>query len=194
MRDYVRLRGSIGPFLLVSLPKFAGGIGTVALNLVLIRHFAAEDLAMVSLCLAGVLLVDSIGGSAVDMGTLKLATAAREADPEASREVQKFAIYLKGVALAFACAVVVLCGKPFWAALTHQSGHVRLLYLSLAATAGLLLIRSAQVQMQVDQRFFYYGLLDTLHMALRFGGLAFCLFSVWHRRRGCWYVSRSRRW
>jgi hypothetical protein len=89
-----RLTGSLGRFLMVSVPKLAAGIGTIALNLVLIRYLAAEDLALVSLCLAGVLLVDSIAGSALDMGTLKLATASRDTDPQASVEVQKHAIYL----------------------------------------------------------------------------------------------------
>ena len=171
-RDYAGLRRSLGRFLLVSLPKLAAGVGTVVLNLILIRHLTEEDLALFSLCLAGVLLVDAIAGSALDMGTLKLATAVRDTDPDASREVQKLAIYLKAVALAFSCALVLLFGKAFWAGLTHQSGHVNLLYLSLGATAGLLMVRSAQVQMQVEQRFFYYGLLDTLHLSLRFGGIA----------------------
>jgi O-antigen/teichoic acid export membrane protein len=174
MRAFEAFRRSLGRFLLVSVPKFAAGVGTIALNLVLIRYLAAEELALVSLCLAGVLLADSIAGSAVDMGTLKLATEVRDSDPESSREVQKNAIFLKAIAVALTGVLTALFGRSFWVALTHQSGHFNLLYLSLAATAGLLLIRSAQVQMQVDQRFFQYGLLDALHLTLRFGGIALC--------------------
>jgi O-antigen/teichoic acid export membrane protein len=167
-----RGRGSLTRFLWVSVPKLASGVGTVALNLFLIRRLTEENLALFSLCLAGVLLVDSIAGSALDMGTLKLASSINDTDRAASLDIQKHAIYLKVLALGFACLLVGAFGRPFWSGLTHQTAHFNLVYLSLAATGGLLLVRSAQVQMQVDQKFMYYGLLDTLHIVLRFGGIA----------------------
>jgi O-antigen/teichoic acid export membrane protein len=171
-QSLARVGGPVVRFLLVSVPKVASGVGTVALNIFLLRRLPEEDLALISLCLAGVLLVDSIAGSALDLGTLKLASSVNDTDRLVSLEIQKHAIYFKLIALAFAAILVVLVGKPFWNGLTHQTSHHNLLFISLAAAGGLLLVRSAQVQMQVDRKFFIYGLLDTMHVSLRFGGIA----------------------
>ncbi|HEV8043153.1 MAG TPA: hypothetical protein VGP62_30010 [Bryobacteraceae bacterium] len=158
-------------FLCVTTPKVLGGIGTLAINLLLIRSLTADDLGMLSLCLAGVLLIDAVAGTALDMGTLKLASASYAQSPAGSFVIQRHSIYLKLILMAGVTVLVPFVGPQLWEAVTHRPGDTRLLYLTCAAALGLLLIRSAQLQLQVEQRFVLYGLLDLVHLVLRFGGI-----------------------
>jgi O-antigen/teichoic acid export membrane protein len=169
------MRQGLAHFVFVTAPKVLGGIGTLGMNLMLIRYLGADDLGMLSLCLAGVLLMDAVAGSALDMGTLKLASASYAESPATSREIQLQAIYFKLLIMLGALLAINLFGKQLWTAVTHHTLDARLLYLSWAAALGLLLIRSVQVQLQVEEKFLYYGLLDLLHLSLRFGGIAILL-------------------
>src|SRR5256885_4010418 len=141
-------------FLSVVGPKGINGAATLAINILLLRVLGEEELAKVSLCIAGILLADSIVGSAVDMGTMRLASATSSTE---SHAVQKHAIYLKLIACGIAFAFVYLFGFQIWFALTRGTSGGPLLLLSCTAGTGLLLLRSAQIHAQIEGRFVTYG-------------------------------------
>jgi O-antigen/teichoic acid export membrane protein len=163
-------RRRIVELLSVAGPKFSNGAAVLAINVLLLRFLNAEQLAAVSLCIAGILLADSIVGSAMDMGTLRLASGTVSASE--SSHIQQQALYLK----LLACGVAFVCfgvfGNRLWHELTREDNGRSLLLLSCFAASGLLLLRSAQIQVQIERRFGRYGLLDLAHTVLRFGGVA----------------------
>lgn len=160
-------------FLSVAMPKLFNGAVMVGLNLFLMRHLPSEELAILSMCLSVVLLVDAVAGSAIDLGTIKLGSSPELPD-ETRLEVQKHGVYAKLIAAAIALVIVAAGNGPIWFAFTHRSQGGHLLYLTCFAALGLLLVRSAQVQMQLAGQFRAYGALDLAHVTLRIAGLAIC--------------------
>jgi O-antigen/teichoic acid export membrane protein len=164
------MKRSISDFLAVSFPKVLGGVCTVALNLWLIRYLQPAEFGVLSLCLVTVLIADSMLGSPIDLGVIRLATAYGAQASGRSLDIQKAALLVKGTVLAAAAFVLALRGNFASQLLLHSTGS-RLAWATLLAIAGLLLLRSAQVNLQVDRRFTAYGALDFAQMMLKFGGV-----------------------
>lgn len=132
----------------------------------------AEQFGVVSLCITAVVLVDSIIGAAVDLSVMKLAPARRESDPAAAVAVQRCAMYLKFLGGAAAMIPLSLAAGWWSLALFRVSGYEDVLLVSALATLALLMLRSTQVQLQIESRFRLYGAVELAHAALRFGGVA----------------------
>jgi O-antigen/teichoic acid export membrane protein len=164
---------SIGEFLAVSFPKALGGACTIAVNLWLIRYLQPAEFGVLSLCLVTVLVTDGMLGSPIDLGVIRLATAC-EATIQRSLNIQKAALLLKGAVMAAGAMALTI-----WAsAISRTSLHdprPQLAWATLTAIASLLVLRSAQVNLQVERRFAAYGALDFGQMLLKFGGIALLL-------------------
>ncbi len=156
----------------VAAPKAINGIGTLGLSLVLIRYLGPESFGIYWLCVATVLLVDAVLGSAIDLGTLRLAPSYRKEDPSRSLSVEQAAFTFKlGVALG-AFLLLVPFAESLAGHFFQSEGYAHLIFLTAAASFSMLLLRSAQVYLQVEGKFHLYGLLDLLHFGLKFGGIA----------------------
>jgi O-antigen/teichoic acid export membrane protein len=159
----------------IAAPKAVNGIGTLGLSLVLIRYFGPESFGIYSLCVATVLLVDAVVGSAIDLGTLRLAPSYRGGDARRRLSVEQAAFTFKlGVALG-AFLLLVPFAEPLAENFFQSAGYSHLIFLTAAASVSMLLLRSAQVYLQVEGKFHFYGLLDLLHFGLKFGGIALLL-------------------
>ena len=162
-------------FASVSAPKVLGGIATAALNVYLLRRLPAEEFAVLSICLAGIVIVDGLAGSALDLATVKLGSVP-EFSAVTRAEIQKHAIFAKLAAALVALVVVLVARDAIWSAITHRTQGSALLFSCCAACGGLLIVRSAQVQMQLQRNFGAYGLFDSLHIVLRLAALIACVW------------------
>jgi O-antigen/teichoic acid export membrane protein len=162
-------------FFFVAFPKVAGGACTLAANIILLRYFGPEQFGRYSLCVTGIILADAIIGSAVDMGVIRLAPLYQSAKPELALEVQQAALRFKAAAVLAALIVAFVLGRPISRIILHDPEQANLLQLSCVGALGLLALRSAQVWLQIRERFFLYGMIDFLHMTLKFGGIALLL-------------------
>ena len=192
----------------VAAPKVIGGVGMVALNALLMRHFAPEQFGAYALCLAGATLADATIGSAVDLGVLRLAPHYRATDPERATRLQNTALIFKLAVFLVVC--VLLAGALLLvesrAGARAEPAELRSLFaLGCGAGLGLLLLRSVQTQFQVEGRFAHYGLCDLLQHAVRFGGVAvliaaggltpgaaLSLFAIGPAAVAAWWVMRRR--
>ena len=170
--DETTIRKSSGQFLLIALPKILGGVLTFALNLVLLRHFGPSEFGIYALCVAIILLADSIIGTSLDMSVLRLAPLYRQGQYATSLSIQRTGLWIKVILGLAACALVALFAGPLSRILFHRAGLQPLLYLACAAISALLLLRSAQVHSQVCHRFAIYGALELMQLITKFGGIA----------------------
>lgn len=162
----------LSEILFVGLPKLATGLGTIAFNLILLRVLGAEQFGVVSLCITTVVLVDSIIGAGIDLSVMKLAPARRETDPGGAAAIQRSAMYLKAIGGAMVMLPLSLAAGWWSMALFRSQGYEDVLLMSALATLALLMLRSTQVQLQIESRFRLYGAVELAHAALRFGGVA----------------------
>jgi len=142
------------------------------LNLVLLRLFGPEQFGIYTLAVTSILLVDAVLGSAIDMGVLRLAPLYRGSDPDRSLAVERAAVGFKLSLGLVMCLVLLWLAAPIASHFFQAGGLAYLVYLSVAASIAMLLLRSAQVHMQVEGNFVLYGIIDLAHFALKFGGIA----------------------
>jgi O-antigen/teichoic acid export membrane protein len=162
-------------FLCVAVPKISGGICSLALNVVLIRYFGTEQFGLYAVCTTGVLLADALFGSAVDLSVVRLASAKLRTEPELALTIQKAALYLKVIAVLAVSGVLLISAGVIERNVFHQPNTSQLILLSCLATLGLMLLRTAQTNLQIERNFLMYGALEIVQMAMRYGGIAVLL-------------------
>jgi O-antigen/teichoic acid export membrane protein len=154
----------------VAIPKGLGGVLTIVLNGVLITRMSPAEFGIYAVCLALVALADGVIGGAVDMTAVKLASARRLRDLQAARDIERWALLVK---LGFS-ALVICALLPFAGSLSEALFHREqpgLLLVALATAAGVLLLRSAFLHLQMDERFGAYAGLELLAQTLRVLGI-----------------------
>jgi O-antigen/teichoic acid export membrane protein len=108
------------------------------------------------------------------MAVVKLAPLEPSGNPDV---IHRAAVQAK-LLLSLAClGLVVLSAAPVAAIFLHDASRSGLIIASCLAAFLMLLLRSAQTQMQIDGRFKLYGAIDMLHFTGRFGGIALLLAS-----------------
>jgi O-antigen/teichoic acid export membrane protein len=170
-------------FLCVAGPKVLGGMCGLAINILLLRFFGPEQFGLYAVCMNGVLLSDAILGSAVDLGVLRMASAKRVHAPEFALAVQKAGLYLKAGAVVIVSVLLVISARVIQREIFHRPNTFHLIGLSCFAALGLMLLRSAQTNLQIEQRFILYGLLETLQTGVKYGSVAVLLF-LWSAAPG----------
>ena len=173
--------GSIGrdfqDVLWVAIPKGLGGAVQILLSVVLLRYLGPKSFGMLSVCLAAVIVGDSIFGSALDMSIFRLAPLYRDRNPLTSLQIQKAGLLLKPAGALLAVLPILFFGPQLSQALFQTRDGAPLLYLALAALLGSLLIRSTQVHFQIERRFRLYGMTDLLDTFLCLGIIGGLLLS-----------------
>lgn len=171
------LRATVIEILSVGLPKIAGGVVTLGLNLALMRFLLPDEYGVYGICVAGIILTDAIIGSSVDMGVLRFASHGEPGEERVSVSFERTALQSKAI-FALAAFVPVLMISPAVAAvLLHDSGRWAAVVLSFGAAMGLLLFRSALVHAQIQGRFRLYGVLELLHNAIKLAGAVILMLS-----------------
>jgi O-antigen/teichoic acid export membrane protein len=169
------LKPSILRFFWVAGPKvLAGGLQFV-LTVALMRHFGPKDFGMISVCMSAVVLCDSIVGGATDSGVLRLAPSASYVEDSRSLEFQQAGVVLKLCFVAIIAVPVLLLRRQLSEWLFQTPYGAPYLCISLAALMATLLMRSAQMQYQIAERFALYGAADLANSALKFGGIGLLL-------------------
>ena len=163
------LRKDFRDVLWVALPKLLGGALRVAFNILLLRYLGPKSFGTVAVCLATVMLCDSIFGSAIDMSIFRLAPLYRLNNPFAALQIQKMGLLIKPAGALLAAVPIALFAPRLSLALFQTPENSSLLYLTLAALLGTLLIRSTQVHFQIEREFRPYGLTDLTSNGFCFG-------------------------
>jgi O-antigen/teichoic acid export membrane protein len=161
----------------VAIPKLLGGGLQVIFNLLLLRHLGPKPFGTVSVCLATVMLCDSIFGSAIDMSIFRLAPLQRLRNPVGALQIQKVGLLSKPVGAMLAVLPIALFGPRLSLALFQTGENAPLLYLTLGALLGTLVIRSAQVHFQIERQFMPYGVTGLANTVLCFGTLGALLLA-----------------
>lgn len=159
-------------FAFVAVPKAAAGVCTLAINIALLRFFGPEQYGIYALCISAVLVSDSILGSAIDLGVIRQASLHRDSDPKRCLAVQATGVYLKLACVMSVTIALSLAARPLSQLFFHSRNDATLIYLSCGAILALLVLRSAQMHPQIQNRFLEYGLLELLQMVLKYGGVA----------------------
>jgi len=159
----------------VAIPKGLGGVLQISFSVVLLRFLGPKSFGMLSVCLATVVLCDSIFGSAIDMSIFRLAPLCRGRNPLAALQIQKTGLLIKPVGALIAILPITLFGRKLSQVLFQTPDAAPLLYWTLAALLGSLLIRSTQVHFQIEHRFRLYGVTDLLDTFVCFGSIGILL-------------------
>jgi O-antigen/teichoic acid export membrane protein len=162
-------------FLWVAAPKVLSAAAQLVVNLLLVRQLGPELSGIVFVCITAILLSDALLGSALDVAVLRLATAQRAWDAPDALETQLAAVLLKLTGCVALGIPILIWARPLGRILFHSEGNSHLLWLSVAALFGLLLLRSVQARFQVSRWFVMYGLTDLLHSCVKFGGIGLML-------------------
>ena len=157
----------------VVVPKVITGACTLGCNIVLLRFFGPEKFGIYSLCLSFILISDAVLGSALDLGVMRLASASRD-DAASSLSFQAAGLALKAAATLVLTIALILYAS-FSQVLSHHPDRNGLVGLSLLAVLALMMLRSAQMHVQIQERFWVYGCLELFSVSLRFGGIALLL-------------------
>jgi O-antigen/teichoic acid export membrane protein len=161
----------------VAVPKVLGGAIQVCFGVVLVRFLGPKSFGMLSVCLAAVIVCDSIFGSAIDMSIFRLAPLYRDRNPLAALQIEKAGLVIKPIGALVAILPIAFFGPRLSRALFQTPNGAPLLYLTLVALLGSLLIRSTQVHFQIERRFRLYGVTDLLDTFLCFGTISVLLLA-----------------
>lgn len=157
------LRAHARPLVLVTSAKVIGGVSLLALNVWVAQHLSPAAFGLFAIASTGSLLVDGVVGSAVDAAVLKRTDTV---PGDAISAAERAGLILKlgvGAALCAGAAALALMAGPAGAMLA---------VLSMAAGAGLLMLRSALVYLQLRARFVRFAVIDLTHTAARWGAVA----------------------
>lgn len=169
------LKPSVMKFLWVAGPKILAGGLQFLLMFLLMRHFHPREFGSISVCMSAVILCDSVVGGATDSGVLRLAPSLGAQDTARSLQYQQAGVVLKLIFVAIVAALVLLLARPLSRLLFQSPSGAGYLSISLVALLATLLMRSAQMQYQLVERFTSYGVADLANSALKFGGVALLL-------------------
>ena len=111
------------------------------------------------------------------MSIFRIAPLYRDQNPLAALQIQKAGLMIKPLGALVAIVPIVLFGSRLSQALFQTPDAAPLLYITLAALLGSLLIRSTQVHFQIERRFRIYGLTDLLDTFLCFGTITALLLA-----------------
>jgi O-antigen/teichoic acid export membrane protein len=163
---------SLLDFALVATPKFAGGLCLMSLNIALMRWVGPDDYGVYSLCIASLsLLSEGLFGAAIDMGVIRFAPLHLELEPERAIEIERSALRLKLLIVAIVSSGLMLLSHPLSRLAFHQDGQWHLIGITCVAALGSLTLSSALLHYQIRGRFLRYGMLDTLHILVKFGSV-----------------------
>lgn len=181
------MKASLVRIACVVIPKGLGGVLTIALSALLMRYMGPAEFGVWAMCLLMVALADGVLGSAIDMSVVKLASSWRTQDAHRAAQVERAGVVLKAGMTAAVLLLAAALAAPLSRALFHREDPA--LLLSAVATAGgVLLMRSAFLHLQLEQRFGGYAALETSAQVLRTGGV---LAVVWLAAPSAWLLSMA---
>lgn len=162
-------------FFWVAGPKILAGGLQFLLMLALLRYFDPEHYGLISVCLSGVLLSDSILGGATDSGVLRLASSSSAGSLLRSLQFQQAGLVLKLAGVLLVAIPAFFLARRISLLLFQTGEDVRYLGMSCLALIGMLVLRSVQMHYQVSGRFLAYGASDLGSSVLKFGGIGILL-------------------
>ena len=163
-------RHHAAPIAFVTGAKALGGVSLLALNVWVARRFGPAAYGSFALASTAALLVDGVIGSAIDAAVVRLTPVT----PGAALTTHEWlGVVFKVGAGAVLAVVAVLVASPI-------AGHEAALLAGLAMVtgAGLLVLRSVLVYLQLRESFRGYAAVDLAHTAARGIGLAAALTAV----------------
>ena len=170
------IQKGVSDFLFVSLAKVLNGGLTILFNILLLRYLGPEQFGVFSLCVVVILFADGTIGSALDMGVMRLST-----DRHRTRfdlgfyDVEIAALVLKIIITLLISLLLFIGSDVLSNLLFHQGSHGQVIWLTMIAASGLLLLRTLQTHCQLSGMFGFYSIADFLHTFLKFGGIGFIL-------------------
>jgi O-antigen/teichoic acid export membrane protein len=159
-------------FALIILPKLISGVGTAVISWIAFQHMSTSQFGVLSLCLSAIMMADGVLGSAFDLAVVRLATSLGAENQLGLEMLQRGGIVLKVATAGFAGVLLLTFHRPLLHDFFKGDGSPALLALTLAAACMVLLVRSAQLQFQLERRFRAYGSIDLAHNGLKLAGVA----------------------
>jgi O-antigen/teichoic acid export membrane protein len=177
MKELINTASSSLRFAYVAIPKGLGGVGQLAINLLILRSLGPESAGMLFVCLTLMILIDAVLGAAVDTAVIRITTSRGETGTPDSEEVQKSALVGKLVATCLGLAPVIAWREPLSQILFQTKIQGDLLMMTVVGLGGLQLFRSIQTYYQLNGQFARYGIVDASHSLIRFGGVGVLIWA-----------------
>ncbi len=153
--------------LYVFVPRIAGGVAALLLQLYLVRHLDPAEYGVFGLSLTCLMIFESFIGSALDLGLLREAPTLRANTGVRFSALERAALMLKLIAGLCGLMLALTLGDWVGERLFQQAnGSVTFMAIVCAGTS-LLVLRSLQVSFQLSHRFRLYGGVDLMHTGLR---------------------------
>ncbi len=171
-------------FACVAIPKVFGGIFLVVLNVSLMSWLGTDGFGVYALCVAALsLLSEGLFGAAIDLSVLRLAPLHLAADAGRALRIEREALRLKLQVVGSISLVMTLASVPVSQFLFHRSGDWYLIVITCAAALGSLCLSSALLHFQIRGHFLRYGILDSVQILVKFGGIAAILYYLHANQR-----------
>lgn len=147
---------------LVAVPKLIGGAALIGLNVWVAHRLPLAAYGVFTIASTGLLLLDGVVGAALDAGVIRTAGEASSRFGAVWQPAERAGVALKIVAAAIAVVLATVA-----AAVVGRRDLIPFVVLVLTAGAGMLVLRSVLVHLQLRERFIAYGVTDLAHTALR---------------------------
>ena len=171
------MKKTLTHFALVAVPKVLGGAFSVAISGVLLHYLGPAEFGVYAIALTIVALTEGVLGASIDMGVLKRASMAGGVSVADARRFEQSGIFFKLALGAIVLSFLAVAGEPL---AQHLFGHtpetvpafaaIPLLLLIGGVAAGMLLLRSLLLHLQLAQRFGAYCVLESWTQLLRVAG------------------------
>ena len=171
------MKKTLTHFALVAVPKVLGGAFSVAISGVLLHYLGPAEFGVYAIALTIVALTEGVLGASIDMGVLKRASMAGGVSVADARRFEQSGIFFKLALGAIVLSFLAVAGEPL---AQHLFGHtpetvpafaaIPLLLLTGGVAAGMLLLRSLLLHLQLAQRFGAYCVLESWTQLLRVAG------------------------
>lgn len=163
------LKRGLRDYLVVAFPKIAGGGLMLLLNVWLMHVLDPAVLAVFTLCTTSIIVIDAILGTAIDVAVLRLVPIGIVQQAHSGPAVETAGVLAKLCVTLLLALVIIFAGDSLSDLVFHRPDLAGLMALTVCAAIGLLLLRSSQVHAQVTGSFGFYGLLETIHVVVKFG-------------------------
>lgn len=154
--------------LLVGGAKVVGGASLLLLNIWVARHLAPSDYGVFAIAVTALLLMDGVVGAAVDAAVIRVSGESRPGTTSAGGAGVVLKLLAGAGLMVLAGASLVVAGRV---------DVVPVALIIVAGGTGMLVLRSVQVDLQLAERFGWFGIADLTHTAFRVAGVLLALAS-----------------
>jgi O-antigen/teichoic acid export membrane protein len=151
----------------VAAPKGLAGVTTLVLHLLAMRQLDPAAYGVFGLALTFLIVLEGFAGSSLDMSVLREAPLWHTSGKFGFSPLERTALLMKGLLCAVICLAAFLVPSSLQTAFFRGADSTGVLQATAVGAAGILLLRSVQVNFQVSRCPRWFALSDLANTVLR---------------------------